>query len=95
MGEKQQQWQPQQKTGLCVLYTKQKAVPIQETLAICQKLQNWCWSPILAPAKAVVNYLAIRIIPINKERLSQHVSYGPHADGETELFLKKTQSKIH
>lgn len=65
MGEKQQQWQPQQKSGLCVAYTKQKAVPIQEILAICQKLENGRWSPILAPAKAVVNYLAFGIIPIN------------------------------
>lgn len=39
MGEKQQQWQPQQKSGLCVPYTKQKAVPIQEILAIRQKLR--------------------------------------------------------
>ena len=65
MGEKQQQRQPQQKSGLCVPYTKQKAVPIQEILAICQKLENWRCSLILAPAKVAVNYLAFGNLPIN------------------------------
>lgn len=42
----EEQQQPQQKKGLCIPYTKQQAVPIQESLAICQKLESRRWNPI-------------------------------------------------